>query len=943
MDEINRKDVALNNINSKDESRSKSSLIPNEDHQLNNLLSSNDILAPLLNSPQSFKPDSMNFTMDMDIEKPISPLFDEMLLDDLLIPPSETKPNELSSLSNNVLGNFNSNADNEFDASVILNSQPRIGNLYQKDRKNTSDTSIKLINSKSKNNVSVQDSRNKSGNKANETKDKSKSKTARLPETAKPQMSGNSNLKIQTKKVKTKAELKYTEDVTLPSVSKNRPRKSLESVSNKRTKYNRQKSREKTCDKLTENKNTLNDESRIESMLIESNDAQNVCSLITKSKDESLLKCEGNDLLLKECPDTPPPLNLFEESTAKPEELNTATDSDFLSTDNSVETKIKHDNGMLDYKVLESMSYPSLSSVISPMTSPIHTSTQKQGTPHDRTTQDCLKSLLIQRELSSEDVSSHESAISEEILTCAERESSKGTNIEIQITFDSQHPGSPFKNQEIVEEIINYDKELSKSEPDSNKSLDTEDVKEEVKDMAESQQECDDIRKSSSQEKVVEITNNTGNSVSKDPFESEEIKNENKLEIVKNSIISNSEVTDNVQYDVELKINTKIIDNTGTAKNKGSSSNTSSTLDEVNFNMHSENANCSIPEADQLKPVTEKEKCDLSKEIINSMDKPMCQTVTNQLKVLNVSNVIQANDDMDIGTPIDEKPILFNNILVKSDLNDMLVESEHLQESSAEKEINEVNLMIPKTNTKPESSQGSSIFKNNLSEEYLSLPNDVCSDMEFSDNKRNNSDFSKEKYSKEMVTPCQGQEDTVKLTVKIPLQSIKLKDRTPINHKNRTIESINDARLTENKYSSTSILPRMDVIGNMPKTKRKFDICEKNMPTPKKVMEDLHNSSKCNKESSLVKSGSYLKLDFENMIAVDDDFVAREGEFEKLIVKINLSRLQRTPRKQAVAKVQFFYTSAVYVKVSRISNYKCFYQTCRKWNILLPYNAQICF
>ena len=920
MDEINRKDVALNNINSKDESRGKSSLTPNEDHQLNNLLSSNNILAPLLNSPQSFKPDSMNFTMDMDIEKPISPLFDEMLLDDYLIPPSETKPDELSSLSNNVLGSFNSNVDNEFDASVILNSHPRIGNLYQKDRKNTSDTSIKLINSKSKNNnVSTQDSRNKSGNKVNETKDKSKSKTARLPETVKPQISGNSNLKIQTK-VKTKAELKYTEDVTLPSVNKNRPRKSLESVSNKRTKYSRQKSREKTCDRLNENETSLSDESRIESMHAESDDTQNVCSLITKSKNKSLLECEGNDLLLKGCPETLPTLDLFEESRAKPEELNTATDSNFLATDNSVETNIKHDKSMLDYKVLESMNYSSLSSVISPMTSPIHTSTQKQGTPQDRTTQDRLKLLLVQRDLSSEDASSHKSAVSEEILTCAEREGSEGTNIETQITFDSQHSGMPVKNQEVVGKVINYYEELPKSEPDSNKSLDIEDVKEEAKDIAESQHEYGNIRKSwsndketpsslkSSQEKVVEITNNTGNSISKDPYERVEIKNENKLEIVKNSITSNFKRTDNVQSDVELKI----IDNTGTVKGKGSTCNTSSSLSEVNFGRVSENANCSVPEGDQQKPVTEIEKSNLSKEIINSMDKPMCQTVTNQLKVLDVSNVIQANDDMDIGTPIDEKPILFNNILVKSDLNNLLAESEHLKESSAEKEINEVNLAMPKTNTKSESPQSSNVLKNNLSEDFILLPDDICSDTEFNDSNRNNSDFSNKKYSKEIVTSCQGQKDTVKLTVKIPLQSIKLKDRTPVNHKNRAFESINDGSLTKNRLS------RLNVTGNMPKSKRKFDICEKDMPTAKKAMGDLYNSSQSNEESSLVKPGNYLKLDFENMIAVDDNFVACEGEFEKLIVKINLSKLQRTPRKQAVAKVQFFIFREVYVKVSRI-------------------------
>lgn len=232
---------------------------------------------------------------------------DEILPDNLLIPPSEAKPDSFFP-NNDLLGSFNSNADNEFDASVILNSLPRIGNLYNKDQKSTSDASVKLIISKSKNNVSVQNLRIKLGNKVNETKYKSKNRTARLPETAKLQLIGNSNFKIQAK-VKKKAGLKYNEDKTLLS-SKNRRRKSLESFSNKRTNYKRQKLQEKACDRLTENQATLNDETRYESMYTESNDAQNSCLLITKSKDRSMLQYEENDIRLKGCSEIIPKLTV---------------------------------------------------------------------------------------------------------------------------------------------------------------------------------------------------------------------------------------------------------------------------------------------------------------------------------------------------------------------------------------------------------------------------------------------------------------------------------------------------------------------------------------------------------------------------------------------------------------------------------------------------------
>lgn len=231
---------------------------------------------------------------------------DEMLQDKLLISPSETKP-DLSSQSNNVWSIFNPNADKEFDASVILNSCPRIGSSYKKDQKNTSDTSIKLIISKSKNNVLVQNLCN-IGNKVNETKNKLKSKTAKLPETAKPQVSRNYSFKIQAKG-KTKAELEYNEDKALPS-SKNRRRKSLESFSNKSTNYKRQKLQEKTCDKLTGNETTLNDETRYENIYTENNDAQNSCLSITKSKDRSMLRHEENDLLLKGCSEIIPKLTV---------------------------------------------------------------------------------------------------------------------------------------------------------------------------------------------------------------------------------------------------------------------------------------------------------------------------------------------------------------------------------------------------------------------------------------------------------------------------------------------------------------------------------------------------------------------------------------------------------------------------------------------------------
>ena len=233
---------------------------------------------------------------------------DEMLPDNTLIPPSEAKP-DLSSMSNNILSIFNSNVDNGYQASVILNSHPTIGNLYKKDQKNSSDTSIKLIIRKSKNsNASVQNLRNKLGNEVIEAKNKSKSKAAGLPETKKPQVNRYSNFKIQAK-VKTKAELDYNKDKALPS-SKNRRRKSLESFSNKRTNYKRQKLQEKTYDRLTGNETTLNDETRYESMHTKSNDAQNSFLLMTKSKDNSMLQYEENDLWLKGCSEIIPKLRV---------------------------------------------------------------------------------------------------------------------------------------------------------------------------------------------------------------------------------------------------------------------------------------------------------------------------------------------------------------------------------------------------------------------------------------------------------------------------------------------------------------------------------------------------------------------------------------------------------------------------------------------------------
>ena len=231
---------------------------------------------------------------------------DEILPDNLLIPPSEAKPDS-PFLSNDLMSSFNSNVDNEFDASFILNSHPRIGNLYMKDQKSTSEMPIKLMKSKSKNNVSVQNVCSELENKVSKTKNKSNSKTGRLPETAKPQLIGNSNFKIQAK-VKKKAGLNYNEGKALPS-SKNRRRKSLESFSNKRTNHKRQKFQEKAYDRLTESQAILNEETN-ESIHTEYNDAKNSHLLITKPKDKFMLQYEEKDLRLNGCSEIIPKLTV---------------------------------------------------------------------------------------------------------------------------------------------------------------------------------------------------------------------------------------------------------------------------------------------------------------------------------------------------------------------------------------------------------------------------------------------------------------------------------------------------------------------------------------------------------------------------------------------------------------------------------------------------------
>ena len=119
-----------------------------------------------------------------------------------------------------------------------------------------------------------------------------------------------------------------------------------------------------------------------------------------------------------------------------------------------------------------------------------------------------------------------------------------------------------------------------------------------------------------------------------------------------------------------------------------------------------------------------------------------------------------------------------------------------------------------------------------------------------------------------------------KLTVKIPLQPIKLKAATLINHMNRTFEIIDGSRLPENKHASTKKVVGTNVTGNTPKSKRKFDVSEKSIPTVKKDENDS-----------------------ENMIALEDDLVINGGEFGRLIVKINHSKLQRRPGKQTVVQV----------------------------------------
>ena len=94
----------------------------------------------------------------------------------------------------------------------------------------------------------------------------------------------------------------------------------------------------------------------------------------------------------------------------------------------------------------------------------------------------------------------------------------------------------------------------------------------------------------------------------------------------------------------------------------------------------------------------------------------------------------------------------------------------------------------------------------------------------------------------------------------------------------------------------------LPIIGISPRRKRKFDICEKNTPSAKKVMPSFSNS---NKESSLVKPGNNLglKFDRQNVTAASALLATCVSDCKKILKLTVPEGLQRTPEKQGVVKV----------------------------------------
>ena len=125
----------------------------------------------------------------------------------------------------------------------------------------------------------------------------------------------------------------------------------------------------------------------------------------------------------------------------------------------------------------------------------------------------------------------------------------------------------------------------------------------------------------------------------------------------------------------------------------------------------------------------------------------------------------------------------------------------------------------------------------------------------------------------------------MKLTVKIPLKSSKIKDKTLLNHKNRTSKIYNENNdILSNNLKEVSS-----------KTKRKLEISDKDIPVNKR-MNNIDFCNEINNIQSVVSSKEVKNKNIDNNLKdIKNNLKTHENEFEKLVVRISLSRLKRPP------------------------------------------------
>jgi len=288
--------------------------------------------------------------------------------------------------------------------------------------------------------------------------------------------------------------------------------------------------------------------------------------------------------------------------------------------------------------------------------------------------------------------------------------------------------------------------------------------------------------------------------------------------------------------------------------------------------------------------------------------------------------------DMEICTPIDEKPIILNDFtmitssVTNHNIHEVIKEKKKNYDSKPKKsdthiELNNQKSIIddekpPLVNNRKEIVEDtkSTLISNRkeiVQDEKPSLINNRKEILEDTKppliNLKTIIDDGKSTLIKGEKTPLIKGEKTSpkpnvipedikpKLTVKIPLKSIKLKDATLVNYKNRTslknekLKTYNNLKPFIKSPISNSNITDVDEIDvetyESPKKKRKKSIGNKNGKDTSTLNGNAHDDSSYKVE--IESNKKITNTDFKNPNNMD---------FEKLVVRISLSRLKRTPK-----------------------------------------------